>query len=87
MSTEQRIARNLVQELQTCTNSLARRIDKPDGQDLLTLIRLALSVIGNIHDAYSKHTANLAALNEWLNVFDEEQEYRKAHNVQKGDTE
>lgn len=88
---KQRIARYMVQKLQANTETLARHIDEPDGQDLLTLMQLALAVIKNIHDDYSKHVNALASLREWLDdlVFDEQEreqgraEFRKT--LQEGD--
>ncbi len=74
-SLEQRIARYMVQELQTNTKTLARHIDEPDGQDLLTLMQSTLAVIKGIHDEYSKHINALASLREWLDdlVLDEQE--------------
>lgn len=90
---EQRIARHMVQELQANTETLARYIDEPNGQDFLTLMQLALAVIKNIHDDYSKHVNALASLREWLDDFEldvrereqERAEFRKT--LQEGETE
>ena len=90
---EQRIARHMVQEIQANMETLARSIDAQNGQDLSTLIQLALSLIKDIHDEYSKHINALASLREWLDDLDldekereqERAEFRKT--LQEGETE
>ena len=64
------IARHLVEELCANTQELAQYIDNHEHIHLLGHLQIALAVISNIHDEYSKRVDTLSDSFEWLACMD-----------------